>query len=260
MTTIFFDLETVPESATVGMDLSNPPGWVPEAPPDFSDRRPPSNLRDPGKIRDWWMKERHRQFAALAAHNEAQPAKAREWYAKQSLDPMSARVLVLGYAIDDDDPKALVGEEEDVLEEFEDVVRFVGPRQFVAHNGRRFDFPLLQLRALKHGQLDLARSLHQAKPWDERLIDTCEWWPRTGWGASGSSARMDDICAFLGIDRPDNPIDGSQVLDAYVSGRLDEVVQHCLADVRVLREVFVTLATMRGVILGWDRSALRAAT
>lgn len=166
MTTIFFDLETVPESATVGMDLSNPPGWVPEAPPDFSDRR-------------------------------------------------------------------------------------------VAHNGRRFDFPLLQLRALKHGQLDLARSLHQAKPWDERLIDTCEWWPRTGWGASGSSARMDDICAFLGIDRPDNPIDGSQVLDAYVSGRLDEVVQHCLADVRVLREVFVTLATMRGVILGWDRPGLR---
>lgn len=249
MTTLFLDLESVPEDATVGMDLDNPPGWEPEPPPP--PRAVPSNYKDPAKIIAWEWNERERHAAELDGHAAAQAAKARDWYGRHSLDPMKLRIACIGYAYDDDEPEVLaygveLGDRL-VLTHFLDTLQSRHPNRVVAHGGRGFDFPVLQVRSLKHGLPALGRFFHQDKPYDGYLIDTHDWWPTTSYrGFNRSTARMDDICAFLGIERPNNPISGAGVLDAYVDGHMDNVMAHCWDDIRVLREVFRRLEEVRG--------------
>jgi DNA polymerase elongation subunit (family B) len=265
--TICVDIETLPQDATIGMDLRDPPGWMPE-PFEIAlftpeDRQPPRNWKDPVKIAGWWRDERTRQQGAEAAHMtaqaeaqdahaEAQRVKAEKWYRDASLDPHRLRVACIGYSINEGPVEVIdcVGGERAGLVAFADVVASIDPHQlrFVAHNGKRFDYPVMQLRALHHGVNALAAALHQGKPWDAKLADTKEWCPvvRDWYGRPSSSTSMDSVCALLGIGRPDNPIDGSQVLDAYVDGRWSDVIAHCHADVRDLREVYRRLAAMRG--------------
>ncbi len=250
MTTLLLDLETLPETATVSMDLDNPPGWDPGLPPDFSDRKPPTNWKDKALIKEWWVKEHARQAEILEGRVAADAGKARDWYGKHSLDPMQLRIACIGWGI--------VGEEPQVIECFEDekaglellreITKDRQPDRVVAHHGHGFDFPVIQLRAVKHGLFGLAHSFHQEKPWEGALLDTCLLWPVTKFrGQPQSSANVNAICAFLGIDRPDNPIDGKDVLQAYVDGRQDEIVAHCRADIRDLGKVWEVVRQIRGL-------------
>lgn len=261
MSTLLLDIETVPATATVGMDLGAPPGWTPAPfePPPLPERgKRGKHITRPETIAKWEAEEDARHAAALAAHAdtieaaraahvEADRAAAEKWYRAQSLDPLHGRVLCLGYAIGDEDPAVIEGDEVDILDEYARLLAFCRPRRFVAHNGHGFDFPFLRLRALKHGRHDVSAAMHQDKPWDERLIDTAQRWPTTGYrGRQSSSAKLDDIAAFLGIARPDNPFDGSRVLDAYVAGQGALATVHCLDDIRVLREVYRATCRLRG--------------
>lgn len=249
MTTLLIDLETLPEDATVGMDLDHPPGWTPEPHPGFSDRKPPTNWKDKDLIEEWWVKERAKQAAELVGWDAKQAEAGRKWYHSASLDPMRLRIACIGYAFDDEEPR--------VIEYFEDegsgllalhaVIMGRRPTRIVAHNGFGFDYPVTQLRAIKHGLPGLAAGLHQDKPWDGYLFDTHLLWPVTKYrGRPTSSTSMNAICAFLGIDRPDNPISGSEVLQAYVDGRQDEIVAHCRADIRDLGKVWDVVRQIRG--------------
>jgi len=253
----FVDLETLPGDAAVGMGLTRPPGWSP--PPlvvEEPERRTvPAAWKDPAKIQAWYVKEqiRHkaaREEARAKAHQgqlDTQSQALAEWR-RGSLDGYKARIACVSLAFGEGDVMIIdcAEDEEAGLRELEGLTRTV--RTWVAHNGEGFDFPMLQIRALKSRGYNLAHRLHQEKPWDGRLVDTLKWWPTMGgWGDRFRGTKLDDICAHLGIDRTDNPIDGSQVLDAYVRGDWGQVIAHARADVRDLREVYRVLAEVRGV-------------
>lgn len=254
---IFIDLETLPADASVGMDLTQAPGWTP--PPlvmEEPERRTvPSSWKDPGKIQTWYAKEQIRYTAALGeAKTKAYQVqrddriKALEHWKRASVDGYRARIACVSYAIGER-PVQVIDCVEDEAGGLRELAMMTGPRStWVAHNGEGFDFPMIQLRAIKHGGLRLAGRFHQSKPWDGTLVDTLKWWPTLGgWGDRFKGTKLDAICEHLGIERTDNPIDGSQVLAAYVEGRWEDVIAHAAADVRDLREVYRVLAEVRGV-------------
>ena len=62
----------------------------------------------------------------------------------------------------------------------------------------------------------------------------------------GRGTKLGDLCELFGIDHDiDNPIDGSQVLAAYVEGQWADVIAHAAADVRDLRELYRILWKVR---------------
>lgn len=242
--TMFIDLETLPGDATVGMDLSQAPGW--EAPElTVEARKVPRNYKDADKIAAWRADEMKRQAGKLAELIEEQREKDLEHWKRGAIRFADARIACTGYAFGEEDPATIDAAEVEGagLRELADLIEERQPTRIVAHNGHGFDFPMVQIRAMRHHGLRLAAAFHQEKPWENRLVDTLAWWP----GKFNKGGSLDACADLLGISREANPISGAQVLDAYVAGRWGDVVGHCLDDINVLREVYRVLREVRGV-------------
>lgn len=104
--------------------------------------------------------------------------------------------------------------------------------RLITFNGRSFDMPLLQLRALKHG-VDWTwwrrGGFRRRYPensglyhWD--LLDQL-----TDYGA-GTRFTLDALCKLLGLPGK-RELDGAGVTEAWAAGRTDEVVTYCVDDV-----------------------------
>ena len=112
--------------------------------------------------------------------------------------------------------------------------------QLVTWNGRRFDIPVLALRAA-HYECETWRWLRAPaqRAWDARTYryggwhcDLMDWW--SDYGAS-SPMGLDDVARALG--RPGKSGHGSQVADMVTQGRWDDIRTYCEQDVRTLRAV-----------------------
>lgn len=234
MSTMYIDIETLPDTATVGMDPTRPPGW---ACPEFTAEPKPvaKNLRDPAKIE----LAQQRNFAAWqeakASHEDNEAATAMAAYRKRSLSPLTGRVACIGYAIDDNPVQIIQcdDDEADGLHALMDVIRHRNVSTIIAHNGHGFDFGYLWKRLLRIDHPH-ARRFWQAKPWETNLQDTLVVWRGANRRAVGN---MDAICEFFGWSREGNPIRGGEVFDAYIAGNMADVVTHCREDVDDLRKL-----------------------
>jgi hypothetical protein len=262
---IYLDIETLPADARPGIVPGTPPGWEP-IPFLLPQRKsPPANYRKPEAIAEWEAAEDDRHAAAIEeardrhADREAdERAKAWDAWHARGLSPMLGRVLCVGFAIADGPVATIVDErdgdgEAEVLAELLEHIRDVThggrlPHRIIGHNIAGFDAPFLAVRGARHG-IALARWLRSpsGKPWDAPLLDTADAWPcrsRPGRGQVGGSGKLPDIAAFLGLPPDPNPIDGSQVCEAYLTGRLHDVVQHCRHDIAALRDVHLRLVAL----------------
>ena len=111
-------------------------------------------------------------------------------------------------------------------------------RNGLAHTAAAFAEPHYRVRA----QFRLYGGMQQ--------LDAMDLWHQVRGKGEG---KLETACRVMGIERPENPIDGSQVLDAYMADRDDEILAHNRADVRDLREVFTVLCAMHGIKIeeGW---------
>jgi len=265
LTTLFLDIETLPRGATVGMDLTQPPGWVAATyhdPPPAHPTPPPAHYVKADARQKWVLRQAEKMTAYLAreperraAHEQRQATEAVSWFRQRALNPLTMRIACVGYAIDAEPPEVLSEPEDEqaLMLRLHELLVQRRPQRIVAHNGHRFDFPALQVAAVRGSwspdpplrprrEPQLARWFFQDKPWDTRLFDTCMKWPTTGRGGGS----LDAICEGMGIPRNDNPISGAAVLDHYVAGDWGAVLDHCAADVRALREVYRLLCAMIG--------------
>jgi len=223
----FLDIETLVEDAVEGMDPTCAPGWEAPKIEDLVEepkrRTCPANYGDAAAER-WESKESTRYSAAvrdawLAAHEAIQldRAKTRETWAKGSLSPLRGRVACISLAFGERAVQVIecADDERGGLWALNAELGRVEPDVIVTHNGFGFDFEFLWKRALKHRIPDLSQAMRQGKPHS-----------------------LDTVCAFLDIERAPSTIDGSGVLDAYLSGRWAEVVEHAAADIVDLRNVY----------------------
>jgi predicted PolB exonuclease-like 3'-5' exonuclease len=135
--------------------------------------------------------------------------------------------------------------------------RFAGC--LVTFNGRRFDFPVLELAALRYG---IAAPVHFAEGAgsartrysSERHLDLFDY--LTNFGASGAlRGGMDLLLKMIGLPGK-MEVDGSQVQELYEQGRLEEIHRYCRNDVVQTYFLFLRVELMRGRI---DESAYRFA-
>jgi predicted PolB exonuclease-like 3'-5' exonuclease len=114
----------------------------------------------------------------------------------------------------------------------EDFSKFVGRAHpvLVTYNGRRFDLPVIALRALCHG-VPLAWYYRERgvryRFSEEAHLDLCDWLADHGASRAGS---LDAVVRLIGLPGKVG-IDGSQVEGMFHAGQLEAIQRYCLADV-----------------------------
>jgi len=138
-------------------------------------------------------------------------------------------------------------EEKLVREFWSRAERFAGT--LVSFNGRRFDIPVLELAALRHGiaaplhfgEESLARDRYS----DARHFDLFDY--LTNFGAVSLAGGMDLLLKMIGMPGKTG-IDGSMVQEYFETGRLEEIHRYCRNDVVQTYFLFLRVASMRGEI------------
>jgi hypothetical protein len=168
---------------------------------------------------------------------------------KTSLDGAFGEIVVIGWTFDDEPAqtitRALGGSEGALLTTFFDVVtermleHGIGIENVVAHNAD-FDRGFLRKRSII---LDVVAPSFVAatgvKPWDRNAVwrDTMAIWCDEYRGRIS----LQDLCLALGVDARPGDIDGSEVWDAMLAGRVDEVAEHCRRDVDRVRACWLRM-------------------
>jgi hypothetical protein len=136
--------------------------------------------------------------------------------------------------------KVFRGSESEVLAKFWEIVAPASkpkPR-LVTFNGRGYDGPLLMLRS---AQLGLRPARHLV-PYRYDVSDHCDLADvltlHGGWRENFS---LDYWCRRFDIESPKGSIDGSQVGRAYRDGRIEDIGEYCLRDVRATAQLFKKL-------------------
>lgn len=101
---------------------------------------------------------------------------------------------------------------------------------FVGHNVE-FDLRFLHHRSIVLGARPPIYLPYNAAPWQGRYRCTQYEWS----GAKGF-IKLTELCRVLGIE-VDDEIDGSQVWQAFQSGEISKIVEHCRADVDRVRQI-----------------------
>lgn len=252
MTTLFIDIETVPQGweqwGPQVRDGTPPLVAVEAVLRGMVGQRPPKNY-GPEAAAGWWA----RKLPGVADDASA-------WYRKRSVDPKYGQILCLGYALNDQPVDVIWGygnrnrslTERTALQALEAVLVSERPTRIVAWRGRIFDFPFIWERAVGYRMHEVAR--HFATPHygasrvldmpvpPARLIDPHDLWSTT----YESAKTLWAVASYLGV-LTENPITGAGVLDAMLDGTPEIVDQHVRADVLDLRGVWEALAPALGV-------------
>jgi len=150
----------------------------------------------------------------------------------------------------------LGGSEEQLVREF--WTREEGFRGcLVSFNGRRFDLPVLELSALRHGlsapgyfsDVDSPRGRRTS----ERHLDLFDFLPN--YGAGSLRCGMDLLLKMIGLPGKTD-LDGGMVQNYYEAGRIGEIHRYCRADVIQTYFLFLRVELLRGRI---ERPAYDAA-
>ena len=210
---IYFDIETLPTNdATVISELT-------------AAIKPPGNIKKAESIAEWMR--------------ENGETAAKEAVAKTSFDGMYGRICCISYAIDDENPESVFGDERNLLKDFFDRLNLVprlvrGDLVFIGHNIAGFDLPFLKHRAIIHGikpPIALIKAMN-AKPWDGCISDTMLMWSQD----REKRASMEKLCRAFGIAGKGD-FDGSMVAETWPIDPV-KVVSYCQDDVRRTREIY----------------------
>jgi len=239
MGTLIVDLETLPIDAA--------PGCVPPTPPHTPPPRRtcPANY-GPDAATAWERKEDERHAAEVAQSGEIARRTAYDAWADGSLTWDRSRIGCVGLYHEQIGPVIYDCEEMGEVAALEGLGYDLEAAGEVWAFGM-FDARILRARYLAH-HLPIPRPLRiGAKPWDRRWHDLQAVAAEclTGRASEIRGISVDAICRHLGIVRAPSPVDGAGVLDAYLSGRWGEVIEHCRADVV---DEWAILGRLRGVL------------
>jgi len=141
------------------------------------------------------------------------------------------------------DSKILRGDEAQLLAAFWKMVDRTDagrplPR-LVSYNGRGYDGPILMVRSAQLG-IAPSRNLVPNRYALEQHTDLMD--VLTFQGATRNRFSLDYWCRRFDVESPKGSIDGSQVGRAYREGRIEDIGEYCLRDVRATSELYQKLA------------------
>lgn len=132
----------------------------------------------------------------------------------------------------------LRGDERELLLAFWEIVERKQPR-LVSFNGRYYDGPVLMIRSAQLGLRPTANLV--GNRWRmEQHVDLTEVF--TFLGAWRERYSLDYWCRRFDVESPKGSIDGSQIARAYREGRIEEIGEYCLRDVRATATLYSRVA------------------
>lgn len=168
---------------------------------------------------------------------------------RTSLDGKLGKILMIGFAIDDEEPVILstdAFDERDLLIEFGNVIinNFTKPSgqweefKIVGYNCLDFDLRFLYQRAVIHGVMDNLGLRQTLKPSykfgevDDVMKMFCGYKDRIS---------MANLCKIMGIGGKFDGMDGSMVYDLYKKSAWSALMSYCKDDVEKTRELHSNL-------------------
>ena len=196
------------EKTLLYLDIETIPG---ETMPSLDEISAPDNYKDETKI------------LAYKQDNQEQE------YRKQALQSYAGRIICIGYAINDEDPKIIAGTEGAIIKEFDELLCKVQPTaRYIGHNIKSFDLKFLQHRLWKYsGKHNLPSGRYT-----DMVIDTMVAFGCLDWKDMTS---LDNIAKFFGLGVKTGK--GSDIYDMWKFGELEKIYDYCKNDVSVVREV-----------------------
>lgn len=164
---------------------------------------------------------------------------AEEEWRKTSFNGGLGRVLMIGIAVDDDEPIVFYDENEiNVLSDFNDFLLEESSNRhnmrptFVGHNVVDFDLKFLYQRMVvnrikPHWSFPIQPNRYAA----DTVQDTM-----SRWAGFGGRVSLDNLASYLGVGGKGD-IDGSMVFDFYRDGKIGELLKYCAHDVTLTRDV-----------------------
>lgn len=119
--------------------------------------------------------------------------------------------------------------------------------QFIAHNGKEFDYPYIARRMLVQGvPLPEALEVRGKKPWEINHLDTMELWKFGDWKNFTQLALLADL---FGLPTSKSDIDGSQVRSVYYEENdLPRIAHYCNQDVALTAQVYLKLMAQEPIV------------
>ncbi|MDA1264472.1 MAG: ribonuclease H-like domain-containing protein [Planctomycetota bacterium] len=134
--------------------------------------------------------------------------------------------------------KIFRGDETALLQKFWDIVGFKPYPRLVTYNGRGYDGPILTIRSAQLG----VKPSRNLVPYRYDIGDHCDLQDVLCFqGATRDRYSLDYWCRRFDVDSPKGSIDGSQVARAYRDGRIEDIGEYCLRDVRATGQLYERL-------------------
>jgi DNA polymerase elongation subunit (family B) len=209
--TIFLDIETIPTQSAEARERI------------AAGVKPPASMKKADTIAKW--------------EAEDKPAAVEAAIAKTSFDAAHGHICTIGFAFNGDPALSYHAysllQERQILSWFFDHISTHHHVTFVGHYISGFDLPFILRRAVVLGVPIPQCIPRDPKPWGGQVFDTM-----TAWAGTRDTISMNDLCAALGIEGKGEGLDGSQIAQAWLDGRHDEIAAYCEADVERTREIW----------------------
>jgi DNA polymerase elongation subunit (family B) len=139
--------------------------------------------------------------------------------------------------------KGLVGEEQDILNQFVKIITHKPNYRLVGFNNLHFDWPLAE-RKLYINKIEIPErfSSFESKPWlmAEAHLDLMDVFK----GAGFYSDSLEAVCYAMGVPNPKTNIHGSEVSDLYWANpkkNIDQIKEYCNGDVKATIDLFLSM-------------------
>jgi DNA polymerase elongation subunit (family B) len=138
--------------------------------------------------------------------------------------------------------KIFRGDEKAILERFWEMVGRTKTQRMlprlVSFNGRDYDGPMLMVRSAQLG----VKPSRQMVPKRYDMSEHCDLVEVFNFmGATRDRYSLEYWCRRFDIESPKGSIDGSQVARVYRQGRIDDIGEYCLRDVRATAQLYQRL-------------------
>ena len=170
------------------------------------------------------------------------------------LNPDSDRALVLAEGIPgegsgwahDEGIEYWTGNEIEIIERFWDVINKY--KQIITFNGRCFDAPYIMMRSMILGIVGTRNLIPERNKTDDHLdlLDAL-----THFGITRRYS-LDFYMRRMGFESPKKSLSGKDVAAAYEDGRIEDIAQYCLEDIRATAILFRRFEKTIGSIFGHD--------
>lgn len=156
------------------------------------------------------------------------------------------RVVCVGWVVLRDhqfvDRNYLYGEEREIIEDLSTLLS--GGCRVVTFNGRRFDFPIFQMGALRHG---INISWMYGKGYLHRYSEQhCDLYDQLSMYGACSPGGLSDIALSMGL--PVKTGSGANVKSLWENGNMEAIGTYCMNDAMITSALYVKYLKAKGKI------------